>query len=328
MNLIQITGTPIQIAPIGLGTANYGTSINEQTAFRQLDRFTEQASLIDTAHIYGDWVPGIYARSERVIGKWLKQTAKRNKIVLCTKGAHPKLDSMHEPRLSPVEIRKDLENSLRCLQTDYIDFYFLHRDDPCRPVEEVLDVLEILRNEGKIRYFGCSNWQLSRIKKATLYAKQSGLHGLACNQLMWSLARINNDQVIDKSMAQMDEETFHYHSETQLSAMGYMALAKGYFNKRAAQINLRDSTRRVYDSLQNDRIFEYLIALSEQYGLSITTLTMLYFNNQPFPAIPLVSFSRSEQMEDCLNALSIQTPKDLEYNSLYAQLLTSHVQSL
>ena len=117
----------IRVSPIGLGTVNFGTGISEQDCFEQLDRYADVGNLIDTAHVYGDWVPGERGQSERVIGKWMASRQCRELVVISTKGAHPRLSSMDSSRVKPEDIRLDLEESLRCLQTDVIDLYFLHQ---------------------------------------------------------------------------------------------------------------------------------------------------------------------------------------------------------
>lgn len=311
MKTIPFIGTDLEVSPLGLGTVNFGTSLNEHEAFRQLDRFTEVGNLIDTAHVYGDWEPGPHARSERTIGKWLKNRGTRDKILLCTKGAHPPLDAMHISRVTPQDIRTDLEESLQCLCTDHIDLYFLHRDNPAKPVSEILACLEKLRKEGKIRYYGCSNWTLPRLKEACAFAQAESMPGFVCNQLMWSLAEVCFEHLADKSFVLMDSPTFAFHQEHQLNAIGYMALAKGYFSRRHQGEKLPESLRAVYELPANTRIYRRLCELSLQYNLSLTALSILYFAAQPFAAIPLVSYDNQVQMEEGLAALTANVPPEL-----------------
>ena len=293
-----------EVSPLGLGTAGFGTSVDEKAAMRQLDCFAERGNLLDTAHVYGDWVPGEKARSERVIGKWLVSRGARGRVTLSTKGAHPRLETMRVSRVSPENIRRDLEESLRCLNTDFIDIYFLHRDDPARPVGELLECLEALRAEGKIRGYGCSNWRLERIREAQEYARRHGLQGLACNQLMWSLAAPRAEGLGDPTMVGMDAETYAFHERSGMPAMGYMALAKGYFSRRQNGKPLPESVRALYDTPENDAVCRKLLTLSERSGLSAAALAILYFSAQPFAAVPLVSFSSETQLEDAMTALA------------------------
>ena len=311
MEKVAFAATDLLVSPLGLGTANFGTRIDEATSLRQLDRYTQLGNLVDTAHVYGDWEPGMTACSEKIIGKWLAAHGGRDRIVLSTKGAHPPINAMHISRVTPEEIRLDLEGSLRCLRTDYIDLYFLHRDDPSRPVGELLECLEVFCAEGKIRYYGCSNWTLPRLKAAQQYAAAHGLKGFVCNQLMWSLAEVRVENLQDKTLVAMDAPTYAFHAQTHLNATCYTSLAKGYFSHRQRGDTLSQSTRDVYDTAQNDVIYAKLLDLSERYGVSITLLSLLYFSAQPFAAVPLAAFRNDAQMEESLQLLELTPPQAL-----------------
>ena len=100
---------------------------------------------------------------------------------------------MHIPRISPQDIITDIDESLHCLQTETIDLYWLHRDDPKQPVAAILETLNNQVTKGKIRYFGCSNWRVQRIEEAMQYATDHGIAGFVGNQLMWSFAVPNLD---------------------------------------------------------------------------------------------------------------------------------------
>lgn len=103
---------------------NFGTVMDSKASKHQLDIFFELGgNFIDTAHVYGDWVPGPKGRSEKIIGEWLKETGHRHDVIISTKGAHPVLSDMSS-RINPVEIKKDINESLEYLNTDYIDLYF------------------------------------------------------------------------------------------------------------------------------------------------------------------------------------------------------------
>lgn len=116
----------LSVSPISLGTVSFGTGLSEADCFAQLDRYAQIGNLIDTARVYGDWTPGPRGKSERIIGKWLASRRCRDRVIISTKGGHPRLDSMNVPRLSPGDIQGDLELSLRAPGTDAIGLYFLH----------------------------------------------------------------------------------------------------------------------------------------------------------------------------------------------------------
>ena len=139
----------------------------DATTFSFLDSITEMGCYaFDTAHAYGD------GASERVIGNWIQARNNRSEVIVIDKGAHP---AGGRNRVNPESIKQDLQESLDRLKTDYIDLYLLHRDDPAVPVGPIIEVLNELRNEGKINLFGASNWGRKRLQEANEYAKNNGL---------------------------------------------------------------------------------------------------------------------------------------------------------
>ena len=201
----------------------------------------------------------------------------------------------------------------KLLGTDYIDLYFLHRDDPARPVGEILECLEALCRAGSLRWYGCSNWKLPRIIEAREYALEHGLSGFVCNQLMWSLAVPDPRRIADKTLVGMDAETYAFHRQTGMAAMPYMSIAGGYF-AHLAKGDLREEARLRYDLPINADNYKKLSALSAECGVTPGDLSLLYFASSPFPAVALASFSRTEQLEQCLALLENRpdVPFDLQ----------------
>ena len=311
MNYKQLTGTDLLVSGLCLGTVQFGASVGEKDCFEQLDEFTDLGgNFLDTAHVYGDWLSGERARSERVIGKWLKQSGKRNRYVISTKGAHPRLESMDVPRVNRRAIMTDMEESLKCLDTDTIDLYFLHRDDEKVSVCEIFDILENAKKKGYIRYYGCSNWKLDRIREAQRVAEVQGLSGFVCNQLMWSLADINPSGLGDPTLVWMGRESYAYHQEKQLSAMAYMSVAKGYFSKLLKGDSISESARAIYENETNARIAEELRVLRES-GITPVQACISYFNGQPFLSIPLASFRSVEQMREAAAGCDVALDREV-----------------
>lgn len=138
-NRISIPDTDLAFHPLGLGTVNAGLSWDGADADRIFDAFLDMGgSIIDTAHVYSDWVKPERARSERVVGDWLARGGKRDRVVLVTKGGHLDMTTEHPDthmsRMKKADMAEDLEGSLRQLRTDCIDIYFYHRDDISQPV--------------------------------------------------------------------------------------------------------------------------------------------------------------------------------------------------
>ena len=299
MEYRKLNHTDLMVSPICLGTVNYDTAVlSKADSKRQLSQFIEMGgNFVDTAHIYGAWEPGCTSRSELAIGEWLQETGRRDELVLASKGAHPEWGRMDVPRVSPRHIEKDLDESLGYLGTDFIDLYFLHRDDPEVPVGAIIDCLDEACRQGKIRYYGCSNWKLPRIREAAAYAAAKGSAGFVVNQLMLSLADINFYNLPDKTFVLMDGETMDYQASTGMNAMAYMSIAKAYFTRRHQGEDLPEGVSSVYGSPSNDAIYRKALPTVEGGQYSFMDLSLLYLMAEPrFPTVPIASFDTPAQL--------------------------------
>lgn len=213
-----------------LGTANLGLGDGgRDNAFAILDTYFELGgAVIDTASVYSNWVPGEMQRSEAIIGEWMKARGNRDHLRIVTKGAHPPLGNMTQGRCDPVSLRDDIELSLRKLQTDRIDLWFLHRDDASIPAADILGPLHEIVAEGKIAAIGCSNWTLPRIREA----EKSG--GFSANQVLGNaLCRLMNP-LSDPTNVVLDAPMFHHAVNNELELQLYTSQCQGLFEKRAA----------------------------------------------------------------------------------------------
>ncbi len=302
----NILGTDLKPSIICLGTAPFGSTLNENDSLSLLDEFIDLGgNFVDTAHVYANWLPIEKSISEKTIGKWLKERNIRDKIILGTKGAHPELSKMHIPRLSHDEIVKDLDESLQYLRTDYIDLYWLHRDDINRPVEDILETLNEQVKIGKIRYFGCSNWRPSRIKEALEYCAKYNLKSFVANQMMWSFAISNEEVIEDKTLVLMNKDGFKLHSETKLAAIPYSSQARGFFSKAYTYglDNITGELRNIYFNKENIERFKRLKKLSKELSKSIGQLSLAYLTSQKsFLTIPIIGSHTKEQLIDSMGA--------------------------
>lgn len=308
MRYKRLQGTDLKVSNICLGTVKYGVEMEEGQAGEQLDRFLSLGgNFIDTAHVYGDWAPGERAKSEHIIGRWLKSTGRRGDVIISTKGCHPDMEKPSVPRVTPECIVKDLEESLRALQTDYVDLYFLHRDDVNIPVAELLGMLEEQRKRGKIRWYGCSNWTLPRLKEADEYAKERNIPGFVCNQLMWSLAAINREGVTDPTLVMMDGDTWQYHRRTGKNVMAYTSVAQGYLSKRIRGEEIRPQLRAQYENEQNEQILKLL----REWGLPVSEISLAYLMQQVFATVPIVTFRTQQQLQEGMRSTETNVPEEL-----------------
>jgi aryl-alcohol dehydrogenase-like predicted oxidoreductase len=304
-----LPGTDLRVSSLCLGTADFGSTIDELTAFRMLDFFLDSGgNFIDTAKIYADWLPGERSVSEKTIGRWLRQSGKRHRVLLATKGANPHLETMLTPRLSRAEILSDLDASLRHLGVEVIDLYWLHRDDPARPVEEILETLNEAVRRGKIRAFGCSNWSVERIHAAHEAASAHALMPFVADQMFWNLAVVEASSMGDPTLVAMDEPLYRYHRETGLAAIPYSSQANGFFHKMAqGQVDaLTPLHREMYLHAENLARFQRADRLSRETGLTMTQIILGYLLSQPFPTVPIIGPRTPDQLADSLSAAEIR----------------------
>jgi aryl-alcohol dehydrogenase-like predicted oxidoreductase len=292
MRKIKIPKTDLQASMIVLGTDYFGSTVSGQDSMHLMDYYLEAGgNVLDTAEVYASFVPGGEHQSETVIGKWLRDRQVRAQVILSTKGAHPKLSSMDIPRMSKAEIQADLDSSLQRLRTDYIDLYWLHRDAPGYPVEEILQSLESFRQAGKIRHIGFSNWRQTRAEEARQAAQHLGVPGFIASQNMWSLAKADLSRS-DPTWGYMDESFAQWHLNHGLAAFPFITQAGGYFRRldqgTLDQLPVDHRIRLMFDHQENQARFQRIRRLQEKLKLSVSQIVLGYLTSQPFPVFPLI----------------------------------------
>jgi len=217
------------------------------------------------------------------------------------------------PRLSRDEVAVDLHQSLAALRTDYIDLYYLHRDDERVRVEEILGYLNDFVKAGKIRYFGCSNWKPARIQEALTVAKARGWHSFVANQLMWSLAEASPAGFPDPTMVAMDKASMALHRANNLAAVAYSSQANGYFDKleHLGKAKISPDLLKLYDSPKNDRRFVRLRQIAGEMGLPAHEVVLGYLLAQPIPTYAVIGARDAAQLQASLKAADRRWPDDL-----------------
>ncbi|MBQ4086141.1 MAG: aldo/keto reductase [Clostridia bacterium] len=303
MRMHEFPGLGRPVSVLALGTQAFGTSITVEESFKMLDLYAELGgNFLDTARLYGYYAENVQGISETVLGWWMKKRGNREQMIVGTKGAHPPMGSMHTGRLDRGSIRSDMELSLRALDTDYVDIYWLHRDDVARPVEEILATLNELIREGKTRLIGASNWSLSRLQEAQRVAAENGMQGFAAVQPQWSLAR--QEVLEDDTLVRMDEAEYAWHKQTGLPVVPFTSQAKGFYFKLAAggEESLSRKARERFLSPRNLRSYEILKEISARTGYSVGALSIAYLTSQPFPVCPIVGYSSLAQAQSMREA--------------------------
>ena len=319
MKHVTIPRTDLAVSSLCLGAGGFGDNIPEPLAYALLDRFVAAGgNFVDTANVYGRWLPSGQNESERMIGRWLRTQAPSvsSRLVVATKGAHPDLATMNRSRLDRASISRDLDESRAALGIDRIGLYWLHRDDPSQDAGDIVDLMETFVAEGRIRWYGCSNWRAHRIEAAQRRAERTGAAGFVAVQNRWSLARVNPESDGDATYASMDGTLYAMHERYRLAAVPYSAMAHGYFSKRVAAEavggGLPAEFTAQFHNPENDRRFAALKALSAERGVPVAQLALAFLMNQPFPTAPIVSFPSIEKLEDGLAAADLTlTPAEM-----------------
>ena len=312
-NRIEIPDTELAVSPIGLGTLGAGIKWDGREADEIFDAYLDAGgNLIDTARVYQDWIPGEKGRSERTIGDWIAREKKRNQFVLMTKGGHPvytkPTDDLHISRMTPNDMRKDLELSLKALRTDVIDIYLYHRDNPQQSIAEEVETMEQFRREGKIRYYGCSNWTAERMREADAYCREKGYRGLVVDQAMLNIGVKYMKPLSDDTLEYIKGDIMKYHRENhQNLAVAYTSVASGFFHKF---LKSGEVSEPAYDTEGNLRIAELIKKITEKYEASVSQVLLGYLMCQDFQCVALYGPRNSEQILDVMKTLEIPFEKE------------------
>lgn len=314
MKKITIQDTDLTLSGIGFGTVNAGVKWDGEDAARMLETYLAAGgNVIDTAHVYSDWIPGEIARSERTLGDWIRGRGHRDDFILMTKGGHPRFESMTTSRLSKEEMTSDLDSSLEKLCVDYVDIYFYHRDDENRTVAELIETMEDFRRAGKIRYYACSNWSTARMKEADAYCAEKGYRGFVANQAMYNIGIKYMNPYPDKTMVICDDEMLDYHRNSRNLLIPYMGICGGFFHalKKKGLDAVKDNS---FCSRKNLEIAEEIYKLCEEKGYNITQALLGFIAVQDFDMVPLAAASSSEQLKDLTDTLSTEfSAKDYDF---------------
>jgi aryl-alcohol dehydrogenase-like predicted oxidoreductase len=307
MQKVNIPKTELNASTLVLGTDYFGSTVGRELSMQLIDSYFEAGgNVVDTAEVYAQWLAGGEHQSEKTIGVWLRDRRVRDQLILSTKGAHPKLESMDVPRMSKAEIQADLDSSLRRLGVERIDLYWLHRDAPGYPVEDILESLETFRQTGKIRYAGFSNWTQARAEEARQTAERLHLQGFIASQNMWSLAKPDL-AAADPTWAYIDESFVRWHIEHGFAAFPYLTQANGYFRRLEQntldRVPAEARVRTLFDRDENRERFKRLRHLQEKYDLSVGQVALGYLTGQPFPVFPLVGPKTLADLEDSLHSV-------------------------
>lgn len=309
-----VTGIEKPISRLVQGTVMLRTDKLDES-FELLDAVYDMGcTTFDTAHGYGG------GECERTLGRWIKARDLRDDVVILSKGAHHNQDRQ---RVTPYDITSDLHDSLARLQTDHIDLYLLHRDDPRVPVGSIVEILNEHQKAGKIDVFGGSNWTTQRIQEANQYAEQHGLNGFVASSPNLTLAVQREapwPNCISISGPEAAAERAWYQ-EQNMPLFTWSSLAGGFMTGRYRRDNL-DSLDQPQDSLvirsyateENFRRLDRAEQLGQEKGLTLPQVALAYVLSQPLNVFALVGCRSGDEFKENLTASQVKlTPQELHW---------------
>jgi aryl-alcohol dehydrogenase-like predicted oxidoreductase len=290
----------LQVVPLMLGGNVFGWTTDAATSFTILDAFTDAGfNFIDTADVYSRWKPGNHGgESEHILGQWFARSGKRDKVILATKVGQDMGDG--KKGLTRKHILEGADASLHRLQTDYIDLYQSHIDDPSTPIDETLEAYQILIQQGKIRLIGASNFSAKRTRESIDIAKRNHLPAYQTIQPEYNLHQ-----------RQFENELQPVAKELALGVLPYFALASGfltgkYKSKADTKGANRESRVARYFDTRGMKILDALDEVSRETGAAPATIALAWLLAQPTVLAPVASASSTKQLDALLAAPALK----------------------
>ena len=295
----------LQVSPLCLGGNVFGWTADEATSFKVLDAWVDAGmNFIDTADVYSRWLPGHRGgESETIIGKWIKRSGKRDRVVLATKVGKDMGDG--KIGLAPAYIRNAVEASLKRLQTDVIDLYQSHDDDSKVPLADTLGAYADLIRAGKVRAIGASNFTAARLSEALAVSRAHGLPRYECLQPLYNL---------------MERPAFEAELEAVcvehgLGVITFFALASGFLSgKYRSEADLAKSARgqgvKKYLNPRGLRVLDALDAVAKRLGATAAQVAIAWQIARPSVTAPIASATSLAQLADLVAAACLTLDAD------------------
>lgn len=301
MNMRELGHSGLKVAPLAFGGNVFGWTVDEPTAFTLLDAFVEAGlNLIDTADMYSTWVQGNKGgESETIIGHWLKRSRKREQVVIATKCGMEM--GPNKKGLSKRYILNAVEDSLKRLQTDYIDLYQSHLDDSETPLEETLEAFAQLVKAGKVRVIGASNYGAERLAQALQVSEKHGYPSYQSLQPEYNL--------YDRAGYEAKLEPVCV--EHGLGVITYYSLASGFLSgKYRSENDLSKSARgqgiKKYLDDRGFRILKALDQVAEQHESVPARVALAWLIARPSVTAPIASATSLAQLNDLVEATRLR----------------------
>lgn len=282
---VRLGDTGLDVFPLCLGGNVFGRSADEQQSFAVLDAYAQAGgNFIDTANIYAE------GASERIVGRWMAARDNREQMVVATK-----VGMGSRPGLAPARIHKAAEESLRALQTDYIDLYYAHQDDPDTPLQDTLAAFDELVKAGRARHIAASNYSAPRMAQALETSQREGLVRYAALQPHYNLV----------VRGEYEGELQQLCERERIPCLPYFALAQGFLTGKyrpgePPPQSHRAARASAYMDERGERVLRALDEVSQAHATTVPAVALAWLLAQPTVAAPIASARTVEQLEGLL----------------------------
>ncbi len=303
MEHIALNKTDLLVHPLCLGGNVFGWSADQKESFGVLNAYSElHGNFIDTADVYSEWKDGNSGHeSEVIIGNWMKQKGNRSQMVIATKVAMLSTRS----GLSPENIARAVDDSLRALQTDYIDIYYAHEDDPAVPLIDTLRAFNDLITSGKVRYIAASNYSGARLQEAISIAQAEGFAQYIAVQNHYNLL----------VRTSYEEEVVPVVVAESISGIPYFGLARGFLTGKyrpgAVVESIRAGGVGDYENERGYKTVDRMEEIAQAHGSSIASVALGWLAAQPGVATPIASARTIEQLHDIAHFTTL-SPEEID----------------
>lgn len=307
--MITIPETDLVVHPLCLGTNVFGWSADEAESHQVLDAYAaHDGNFLDTADVYSQWKPGnVGGESETIIGNWLTKRD-RSKVVIATKVSM--LNT--RPGLSAKNILASCDDSLRRLQTDYIDIYYSHRDETETPMEETLGAYAELIAAGKVRYIAASQYSGARLQEALDISAANGLPSYIGLQDQYNLIY----------REPFESEQQPVMANNNLSAMPFYGLARGFLSgKYRPGVKVESVRAEGVAEFYNDKnwaVLEKAREIAQDRSVPVAAISLAWLRSNPQVSTPIASARTVEQLEEIVQIVELNDDELASLNSLSA----------
>ena len=305
MNKRRLGSTDLEIAPLIFGGNVFGWTVDQAGSFTLLDAFVNAGfNCIDTADMYSRWHAGNEGgESETIIGNWMKERGNRDQVIIASKCGLEM--GPGKKGLSKAYIMSAIEDSLRRLQTNYIDLYQSHRDDPDTPIDETLEAHAQLVKDGKVRYIGASNFSADRLKASLDASASAGIPRYETLQPNYSLCERGEFEGATQDLCVAEN----------VSVIPYFSLASGFLTgKYRSEADLGGRARAggagKYLNPHGLGILAALDEVSDRLGATQAQVALAWLLAQPAIAAPIASATSTEQLSDILKCVELDLDEE------------------